>query len=140
MTKVSFYVLGDGAGPLDFVCRLVDRIHRQQQPVYVHCAAPAQAQHLDELLWTWREGSFLPHEQYRGGEPEAPLLLGCDEPPVAPRCVLINLSQDVPEFFSSFDRCVELVAGDVASREASRERYRYYRDRGYELESHQIAD
>jgi DNA polymerase-3 subunit chi len=52
--------------------------------------------------------------------------------------VLINLAAEVPEFFSRYERVAEVVDADAVRREQSRERYRFYRDRGYKLNTHQV--
>jgi DNA polymerase-3 subunit chi len=52
--------------------------------------------------------------------------------------VLINLSNDVPPYFSRFKRVAELVSGEASQRSAARERYRFYKDRGYTLNTHEI--
>ncbi len=52
--------------------------------------------------------------------------------------MLINLAADVPDFFSRYERVAEVVDGNSARREQSRERYRFYRDRGYKLNTHQV--
>ncbi len=138
MTKVSFYVLQDPeADRLLFACRLVEKIYSRGQPVFVATPDPDS---VDDRLWTFAQGSFVPHERYTGNNAdEAPVLVGAGDPPQTPRQVLLNLNPGVPDFFSSFDRCVEIVGGDPATRSAARERYRYYRDRGYALESHDIT-
>ena len=64
--------------------------------------------------------------------------LGWGEDPGSENDVLINLASEVPMFFSRFDRVSEIVDADPQVRELGRQRYRFYRDRGYPLESHQI--
>ena len=67
------------------------------------------------------------------------MLIGVSAPPAPGRWdVLINLSAEVPEFFSRYERVAEVVDADAARREQSRERYRFYRDRGYKLNTHQV--
>ena len=71
--------------------------------------------------------------------PVEPVLIGVNQPPVGDRWnVLVNLAADVPEFFSRYERVAEVVDADAARREQSRERYRFYRDRGYKLNTHQV--
>jgi DNA polymerase-3 subunit chi len=53
--------------------------------------------------------------------------------------VLINLRGDTPGCFSRFQRLVEIVGADDADREAARARYRFYRDRGYNILTHQLG-
>jgi DNA polymerase-3 subunit chi len=51
---------------------------------------------------------------------------------------MINLAAEVPEFFSRYRRVAEVVDGDATRRAQSRDRYRFYRDRGYTLNTHQV--
>ena len=50
----------------------------------------------------------------------------------------MNLAADVPEFFSRYERVAEVVDANTERRERSREGYRFYRDRGYQLNTHQV--
>ena len=65
-------------------------------------------------------------------------ILSCVPPGLGPWDVLINLAADVPEFFSRYERVAEVVDANALRREQSRERYRFYRDRGYKLDTHQV--
>lgn len=156
MTRIDFYVLPEGEAVRErFACRIVEKAWSQGHAVYVQSADRAEAAQLDALLWTYRAGSFLPHalvdEQTPVGEP--PVLVGWEgalegEGPTAAletrgahpeRAVLVSLAPEVPLFFSHFSRVVELVAGDATQRGAARERFRFYRDRGYELGTHEVS-
>lgn len=98
------------------------------------------AQTLDQQLWELEGAAFVPHQLWQespdtGAAPG--LLLGWDEPPPQQHEVLINLQVDVPYCFSRFDRLLEIV--DAGQPEAGRNRYQFYRDRGYSLETHKIS-
>ena len=81
----------------------------------------------------------MPHAIYAEGNAAGqPVLLGQDIEPEGSDDVLINLSSEVPSFFSRFSRVVEPVAADDSARAAARERYRYYQDRGYTLNTHKL--
>lgn len=141
MTQVDFYILQDGqpaARPL-FTCRLTEKAFKQGHQIYINTASGQQLQQLDDLLWTFRDGSFLPHAVYAAGASDnAPILLGHAVEPDGPSDVLVNLSSEVPPFFSRFSRVAELVDGDATRMDAARERYRYYKDRGYTLNTHNL--
>lgn len=141
MTRIDFYVLADGARDdrYSITCRLAEKIFRKGHRIYVHAGEEAEARHLDRLLWTFRDQSFLPH-QLTASEvaQETPILIGWREAPTAEDDVLINLAPEVPEFFSRFERVAEPVDADAAARKASRNRYRFYRDRGYPLHLHEV--
>ena len=140
MTRIDFYILTDDtpqAAPL-FACRLSEKAWKQGHRIFLNAGSDAQLKQLDDMLWTFRAGSFLPHTVYREPGSSEPVLLGRDVDPTGEHDVLLNLSTVVPSFFSRFERVVELVAGDESSRSAARERYRFYQDRGYSLETHKL--
>ncbi len=142
MTRVDFYVLPDDApGSREhFSCRLADIAFRRGQRVYVYVQSQDHAKKLDNLLWTFQAGSFLPHALHPcESSAVTPVLIGHDGVPDDGHQVLINLADTVPTFFSRFERVAEIVNQDAAVKQASRERFRFYRDRGYALESHKLS-
>ncbi|MCG6860170.1 MAG: DNA polymerase III subunit chi [Chromatiaceae bacterium] len=141
MTRIDFYSLKEHSGGDRFLlaCRLVERIHPAGHRILIQVTDRDQACHLDRLLWTFKQQSFLPHGLANDSDRElTPILIGHDEDPGEENQVLINLSQDVPEFFGRFERLCELIDQDASVREAGRKRYAYYRDRGYPLHHHEI--
>lgn len=139
MAEIDFYVL-QGAPPPDpqqFACRLLDTVYRRGLEVHVHVADEAAARALDERLWSFDAGAFLPHRVV-GTAGRAPVWIGW-QPPVQPGEVLLNLAGEVPHFFSGFRRVLELVPADPTGRERARQRYRFYRERGYPLRQHTLG-
>jgi DNA polymerase-3 subunit chi len=144
VTEVDFYVAnGDSEDArLKVACRLCDQAMQRSQHVFVNLASETEAEVLDGLLWTLIQGSFIPHKVVReapDAAPVEPVLIGVQQQPVGERWdLLVNLAPEVPEFFSRYERVAEIVDGNTARREQSRERYRFYRDRGYKLNTHQV--
>lgn len=142
MTRVSFYVLNaPDADVHDFACRLLERIHSQSQMAYVNLPDAQVGQVFNERLWTFKQGSFVPHD-LEHEDNTSPIVLGMGSQLPAQRDVLLNLDLGQPQppyFFSSFERALEIVAGDANEKAAARQRYAFYRSRGYELETHQIG-
>lgn len=140
MTRVDFYILQDSRADTGRVtCKLAEKAYKQGHQVYINAASDQQLKQLDELLWTFRDGSFLPHERYSSDTAgEHPILLGHAIEPDGPSDVLVNLADEIPAFFSRFNRVAELVGGDDEQREAARTRYRFYKDRGYTLNTHKL--
>jgi DNA polymerase-3 subunit chi len=141
MTRIDFYSLKEKRGGDRFLlaCRLVERIHSKGYRIFIHVPDREQAHHLDRLLWTFRQQSFLPHGLVAEADRElTPILLGQDGDPGDENQVLVNLSLDVPNFFGGFERLCEPVDQDPTVREAGRRRWAYYRDRGYPLHHHEI--
>jgi DNA polymerase-3 subunit chi len=144
VTQVDFYILESDSedARLRLACRIVDKATQQEQHVFVNSTSDSEAQKLDELLWTFSQGSFIPHKIVRHAvetAPREPVVIGLHQQPVGERWeLLINLAADVPDFFSRYERVAEVVDGNAVRREQSRERYRFYRDRGYKLNTHQV--
>jgi DNA polymerase-3 subunit chi len=142
VTRVDFYVLPAGtADPVLTACKLCEKAVGQGLAVYLH-AAPDVAEALDGALWSYRQGSFLAHEPWRGQPvtaPVPPVLIGELEPPASHYQVLINLAEEIPAWFSRFERVLEIVCGDEAARSRSRSRFKSYRDRGFPLQTHELA-
>ena len=143
MTRVDFYILPGAApdGRERLACRLADKAYRLGHPVYIHTQGPEQAAALDDLLWTFRDGSFVPHQRVAGDAnlDGVPVLIGHAEVPEQCHTLLINLAQEVPSFFSRFERVLEPVDQREDNKLAGRERFRFYRDRGYALETHTLS-
>ncbi|MDX9767138.1 MAG: DNA polymerase III subunit chi [Ectothiorhodospiraceae bacterium] len=141
MTRIDFYVLPDedARKRLVYACKLVDKAFALGHRVHIHTADAIVAQALDDLLWSFRDGSFIPHAI----DPEQPadyaVSIGHQREPSTDRQVLVNLAADLPLFFSRFERVAEIVNQEPAVRDAGRERWRFYRDRGYELHHHEVT-
>lgn len=135
MTRISFYLLPGNEDVQRFACRLAEKVHHLGQRTYIHCPDAKQAQALDELLWTFRQGSFLPHSLSADDAGQVAVHIGA-EPGENHGEVLINMGPDVPMCFSHFERVVEAVAADA--KQTARDRYRFYQDRGYPLETHDL--
>lgn len=141
MTEVLFYILDNDAPDAapHFACRLTEKAYAAGHRLYLHTANATQAAALDRMLWTFREGSFVPHvssENLDADDDLTPIVIGTGEPPPQFDDILINLDGDVSRFFSRFKRHMEVVT--PAGRDAARTAYRFYRDRGYDLKTHHI--
>ncbi|MCW8848165.1 MAG: DNA polymerase III subunit chi [Sedimenticola sp.] len=141
MTQVDFYILGEQAqgDRFQLACRIADKAWQQGHRIYLHTNSDSESRHMDKLLWTHREESFIPHGLL--GESEStltPILIGHAEQAGEEHDVLINLATTVPPFFSRFTRVAELIDKDPALRHQGRARYKTYRDRGYTLNTHTI--
>ena len=141
MTKVDFYLLPAGGDSTElFACRLAEKAYRLGHKVYLLTPDPPAARELDELLWTFSQGSFVPHAVIDGAAlaDDHPVLIGHEEPPPNLSEVLVNLAAEVPPWFGRFARVAELVGPDDAAKARGRERYRFYRERGYPLDTHTL--
>ena len=112
---------------------------KQQRRIYIHTQNHTTAHHLDELLWTYREDSFLPHNLYgEGPDPAPPIQIGYNAVPDKHRDILINLNSTAPEFYRQFSRVLELISHDTTAQTAGRERYKFYRAEGHPITTHKL--
>ncbi len=144
MTTVDFYF--NAADKLQVACRLAGKAMAQSKRLYIHAPDDELARRVDRMLWTWPATGFVPH--CRAGDPlaaETPVLIGA-EPGEANdggsvACeVLLNLAEDCPRDFERYARLLEIVSIDDADRAAGRARFRFYRERGYAIESHDLGE
>jgi DNA polymerase-3 subunit chi len=113
---------------------------QKRQPVLVYVPTRQAADQLDRLLWSHPATGFVPHCAASSSlATETPILLTTqlDELP-HDRC-LLNLGDDLPPGFSRFEDLVEIVSTADAVRLPARERFKFYRERGYALEARDIG-
>lgn len=142
MAQIDFYVLktsGEASREL-FACRLAEKAYRLEHTVHIHVDDPVGARRIDDLLWTFRDGSFVPHEILgtAQAEPVSPVTIGSQDSPPAKCDLLINLAGTMPAIVSSFPRVAEVVTSDEDSKRRSRDRFVTYRDNGHTLETHKL--
>ncbi len=138
MTRIDFYV--DADDRLRVACRLAAKALTQRLRVLVYAPDGDVAAALDRLMWTTPAIGFVPHvmAEHRLAA-ETPVVIARGDGELPHDEVLVNLAAAPPPAFARFQRLVEIVSGDADDRRAGRERYRYYRDRGYEIRTHSLA-
>jgi DNA polymerase-3 subunit chi len=142
MTQVDFYILDEQASGdrYQLACRIAEKARRAGRRVLIHTPIAAESKHVDTLFWTMWEQRFIPHGLLGKDEPQInPILIGDGSSDAEEHEVLINLAAEVPMFFSRFERLIECVDHDNAVKAAGRERFRYYREHGYPLQTHNIT-
>lgn len=139
MEQVDFYILAEsGRRPAELIaCRLAEKAYGQGHRVFILCQDAEQAETLDDLLWTFRQGSFLPHAR-AGTDPEVPIELGESLP--AQGEVLINLGASLPEHWQRYTRLAEVVDKRPEVVQAARERFRGYRAHGLTPHTHELGE
>ncbi len=138
MTQIDFY--SNVADKLATASRIAAKAYGLGHRMLVFCPDSDIASRFDRLLWVTPPTGFIPHcaptdplakvtpiiIDHRGEEPV------CDQ-------ILLNLRPDWPPFFSRFERLVEIVSVDDDDRARGRERFKFYRDRGYEIRNHDMS-
>ena len=138
MTEVLFYT--NAPDKLRTTCQLSSKAMAHQRRVMVLTPGSDVTDRLSHLLWTTPSTGFTPH--CRAADRLAgvtPVIVDHANEPVVHEDVLINLREDTPTFFSRFQRLIEIVTSDPADRAQARERYRFYRDRGYKIVTHDLV-
>lgn len=156
--RVDFYVLKDATPKQGwlFACRLTDKAYGRTLRVAILTESDADARLLDELLWTFSDRSFVPHEVYRNANsvaPAAPTPAAAAPPALAPGApvyltvdsdggpgadLLINLSNRMPSQPQRFGRIAEIIDADAERKRLGRERFKSYRELQLSLQTHQL--
>jgi DNA polymerase-3 subunit chi len=139
VTRVGFYVVQAAAAGqrLEVAARLADKAYTQGHNIYINATDKPQAQALNELLWSFRPASFMPHA-LAGEEQSEQIAIGWGQDPGKHSDLLINLQLEIPSFFSRFARVAEVVTQDEDSLAALRKSWLFYKERGYHLEKHDL--
>ncbi len=141
MTRVSFYVLkGEQEQARQvFACRLAEKAYKLGHEVFIHTRDAEHSEQINQALWVFRADSFVPHQlNSDDNTQQSPILIGHDTSPPRLMNLLINLNEEQPMFFSQFERVAELINDQHTIKLAGRERYQFYKQRGYELETFKI--
>jgi DNA polymerase-3 subunit chi len=138
MTQIDFYTRVEDK--LRTACRIATKGYGSGQRILVCCPDAETAGRLDRLLWTTPAIGFVPH--CAADDPLAPVTpvvvdFNGTEPPHDE--ILLNLRPEWPQHFSRFRRLIEIVSLDDEDRRGARDRYRFYRDRGYDIRTHDLS-
>src|SRR5262249_33569669 len=135
--QIDFYILETTSGQksLLFACQQIEKLHTEQKKrIYINMNSLDEAQRFDDLLWTFRDNSFLPHSLYDPSDDRPPpIQIGVDVAPINHQDILLNLSQKAPLFYSQFNHVIEIVFSDPAVQQWARQRFKHYRDEGHDI-------
>jgi DNA polymerase-3 subunit chi len=138
VTKVDFYF--NAGDRLQVACRLAGKALVQKKRLLIYAPEAELASRIDRLLWTWPAIGFVPHCALHDPlAPETPVLIASDADMPAACELLLNLGAECPPHFERFERLLEIVPADDAERQAGRSRYRFYLERGYKINNHDLA-
>ncbi len=146
--QVDFYILADTSGRdlKRTVCQLCEKALAQQMQVFIYSSSIEQAQQLDDLLWSFKIDSFLPHrlltQHDKPDESDTyPIIISCElnsKTNVKNHPFLINLSNTYSDFFQNFKRIAEMIDKDPEQKQAARKRYRLYLDKSCDLNKYDL--
>jgi DNA polymerase-3 subunit chi len=137
MTQIDFYT--NVEDKLTTACRIVSKAYGLKHRIIVFCPDAETAQRVDRLLWMSPPTAFVPHCASTDAlAPLTPVIIDhLGQEPLYDQ-LLLNLRRERPPFFGRFERLIEIVSVDGTDREHARERYKFYRDRGYEIRTHDM--
>ncbi|MDX8379176.1 MAG: DNA polymerase III subunit chi [Gallionella sp.] len=138
MTKVRFYT--NSADKLRTTCQLSHKAMQQGLRTVISLPDAVSCEALDKLMWHYPDTAFIPHCRHdkleamsNGDISQWPVVLSYDNDHFPHYDILISLHSECLSFFSRFDRLIEIISTEVADRHRGRERYKFYRDQGYEM-------
>ena len=140
MERADFFVLegSDARARWRYACQEIEKAFLAEERVLVWLDNEADVAAFDDLLWTFADRSFIPHEPLspESDWEESPVLLSAGrEPPSAPQTI-VNLAMGAPPDLERVSRLVEVIDADPARRQAGRERFKQYRAMGVEPVTH----
>lgn len=137
MTRIDFYRYAEDK--LRFACRLATKVYQSEKPLVVFSTDRATLQRFDTALWTLQATGFVPH-CFAGAAvaAETPIILAGSEAELPHHDVLLNLDDEWPPFFASFERVLEIVSTDEEDKQRARARYAFYNKRGYDIQVNAI--
>jgi DNA polymerase III subunit chi len=142
--RVDFYVLSSAAAKQrwTFACRLAEKAYLRDLRVVILHDTLSDAQALDDLLWTFNDRSFVPH-QLCTAEPASDVSTEVQlsvEPNAPAADLLVNLAARLPAHWERYPRIAEIIDADAERRRLGRERFKTYRDFKLTPQTHQLTD
>jgi DNA polymerase III subunit chi len=152
MTQVDFHILQDTNSEARwlYACRFVEKVASLGHNILIAVDTKVEAQMLDELLWSFKPESFIPHHLV-GDENKTQVEITYtvntnndnnhdsnhdSNSYTGQQQVLVNISSQVPDYFSCFERLTEIVIQEPIVLEKTREHYKFYKQRGYPISQH----
>tara|TARA_R110002167_G_C12290761_1_gene616082 strand:- start:45 stop:482 length:438 start_codon:yes stop_codon:yes gene_type:complete len=143
-TQINFYILpsSEESKKLEFCARLVEKVFSKEHRVLIVCDSGQQLEALDKLLWSFKEESFIPHlisDEITAETRNMPIVLTLDSNyKMGAEDVCISMSHQVVQQFECFSRFLEITNQNKDALAESREHYKFYRQKGYEITTHKI--
>jgi DNA polymerase-3 subunit chi len=138
MTSIDFYF--NAGDRLQVACRLAGKAVKQSQRLLIYAPDAGTAGRIDKMLWTWPAIGFVPHCAVHAPlAAETPVLIASGDEAAEGCELLLNLGAECPPHFERFPRLLEVVSNNEEDKESARSRFRFYRERGYQITNHDLA-
>jgi DNA polymerase-3 subunit chi len=137
VTRIDFYRYAEDK--LHFACRLATVAYEKSSRLVVYAAERSRLERFDEQLWSLQPARFVPHCFVDSPlAAETPILLATSGDALPHHDVLLNLDDEWPPFFATFDRMLEIVGQEEEDKARARTRYSFYKKRGYEIQVNEV--
>jgi len=142
-TQVMFYQLAEDNSDVNSLlhnaCLQAAYFYRQKQKVFIYSQNQEKAHDIDEMLWAFDANSFVPHNLHGEGPSYGSPVEISWQPPTGRRPVLINLTDTVPNFANNFSQIIDFVPSDETLKQLARERFKAYRQLGFEVGNQAVS-
>lgn len=142
MPNIDFYLVTETPITACYrvACRLVDKAYQNKHHILVLVNSKEEASTLDDLLWTFRDDGFIPHDiLIKNTPPTVPVQISYDITPEHHSDILLNLTNVVPDYFTKFNRVLEIVPDDDAAKKICRQKFKLYKENNCELKTHDLT-
>ena len=140
--QIDFYVLQELSpdGRFKLACRIIEKAYRLGHQIYVRTSDPDHTNKLDDLLWTFSQNSFIPHQLSSESDSiDSPVVIGENLLTTEETDVVISVANDPVSNFTAYPRIVDIVGCKDEDKASGRNRFRYYREHGVEPNTLRIA-
>ena len=145
LTRIDFYY--DVKDILSFASRLARKLYYEKvisakHPLVIRCKNQSHCEEVDYSIHNFSKKDFLPCAEFSDKSADLfPIILSTvSKIPLWADdiVVLLNLDTKIEMTFSSYLRVIEIVDQTELNRQKGRERYKYYKERGYEIFDHKV--
>jgi len=130
MTYIDFYF--NVENKFNKIHEIIEREIVRKRKIFIHVDDLNGAKALSDFLYTASLASFFPHSigHY---EEMTPIHIDWDHKFVSDD-FMINLKSEILPSFSRYLRLIEIVSQNEEDKKTARDRLKFYRDRGYEIQ------
>jgi DNA polymerase III subunit chi len=132
MTEVKFFFNVDSR--ITYACKLAKKAIEGGKRLVVYAPDVGIAADFDRALWTFSPLSFVPHVRAEHAlASETPVVIANAESNLPHHDAILNLGDDPPPYFTRFEFLREVVSTDAEDRGRARERLKFYKSRGFNV-------
>ncbi len=142
MTSIFFIELSI-SNKIRYVCDIVEKFYDQNRTVHIFTKDKQSARLVDQMLWSWKPNSFIPHKQVteEDADTDEPVLISSDGEWPQPAQALVLFDPLPADVFFNYEYVVDFAETyDPQKVVDSRKRFRIVRDtEGLNLEYIQLG-